>query len=127
MRNMATLVDQFPLFNVDNQLPFANISDNELLDLFNDDLPYRFVLGDLEKMQFDNIVWNDDSQLQEHDPDNFILGSLGISNPVSMYHFPCTQLGNQLNDTNLNSMSVVSYNINSRLYRNISMISQINA
>ena len=110
---MATLVDPFPFFNVDDQLPFANISDDELLDILNGDLPYKFELSDLEKMQFNNIVWNDEAQLQEHDPDNFILGSLGILNPVSMYHFPCAQLGNQLNDTNSNSMSVMSYNINS--------------
>ena len=99
------------MLNLD-ELPFFNVSDNELINCFSTELPI-LSLDDLQNMQFENIVWNENTQMQGSDPDNFILTNLGITNPTSNYNFPCASLGNNLNTNSNNSISIISYNINS--------------
>ena len=94
-----------------NHLPFVDISDEDFIDLFIVYVPYKYSLTDLEIMQFDNFVG--DVSAQDHDPDNFILGSLGFVNPVSHYYFPDSSLGSKLNDVRDTSLTLITYNINS--------------
>ena len=101
-------------------LPFRNISDDQLSLLFNDFTDIAepiFSFSVLDKIIFINFVHDSnvsDSHLQDVNPDTFIQNDLYLSNPDCQYTFPGNDLKNTLNNyDHNNTMSVISLNINS--------------
>ena len=93
-----------------SNLPFYNIPNAELFELYNNNLSQRKTLTELNELVYDNFKTTIDTTSVHTDPNVFLKDSFGFKDPQCNYIFPdklnCLQMDKK-------SLSFMNFNIGS--------------
>ena len=89
--------------------PFSDITNNEMIDLFNNGFSS---LKHLDNMCYENFILTNNDDWNNDDPDSFLLSSLHLKKPDCNYYFADDSL-HSVSQAGNDKLSVISLNINS--------------